>query len=801
MRFAFRALVKSPGYSLVALLTLALGIGVNTSMFSVVDALLFRSAPYPDADEIAMLVAKTRTGETRAFSDQEIQEIRPRADGFSSLTTLGFTFYAMSEPGRLAERVRGITLSADMMATFRVAPLLGREFTPEEFTPGKNQVVLLTESFWQTRFGGDRGVLGRTLRLDSETVTIVGVMPARFDYKMFWGNVAVIRPLNFTKDQSQYRGYRAFLLLGRLRPGVTPATISAQLAPVAADQEKAFPQDYAGRSYRAMPLHEAVMDSVGRSISWMLLGLSGFVLLICCANLANLQLARATASAREFAIRAALGASRARLVWQQLNECLLLAVGGGLLGIVVALWVNGLLERSVLIDGAPTLRVPLDAPVLAITLVVSLVTGALFGIVPALLASRHDVNSALKAQSRGSTADRSHHFLRNGLIVGEVALALVLLGGAAVMNRGFSRLLLRPTGWDTDRILTGSLPLPENRYDNGEKRIAFYRQLEDKLAALPGVERAALGNSLPLFNFASTIPVFVDAPAAGAEGGSPVAVTALVTPGYFATLGIPLLDGRDFAADLKTDGPRQVVVNEALARRFWPGRSAVGQRLGLTENNETVWREVIGVVGNVEMAANISQPDTVLQFYRPLVQEPWSFVTLAIRSPQPAALADSIRRAVAEVDPDLAVDQVGSIREFVRRTQHNLIIVGHMLTGFALLGLILAAVGLYGVISHVVAQRTGEFGIRLALGATPRDVLNDVLRRGLSLAAVGLVVGLAGAWGLERFLASIMGRLAGSDPLALVMVAMVLLGVALVACWLPARRATKVDPLVALRSE
>jgi putative ABC transport system permease protein len=801
MRFALRSLLQSPAYTIIALATLALGIGVNTSMFSVVDTLLFKSAPYPDADNLVILSASSTGGENRAFSEQEIREIKPAATGFETLTTLGFTFYALAEPGRPAERVRGITFSADMMETLRTPPMMGRAFLPEEYTPGKNQVVLLTESFWRSRFSGDPGAIGRTLRLDGETVTIVGVMPARFDYKMFWGTIGVIRPLNFTPDQIQYRGYRAFSLIGRLKPGTTVEMIAAQLAPVAADQQKAFPQDYAGRQYRAIPFHEAAIDSVGRSISWMLLGLAGFVLLICCANLANLQLARATASAREFAIRAALGASRTRLVFQQLAECLLLSVTGGGLGIVVALWVNSLLERSIRIDGAASLEIPIDAPVLAITLVLALLTGVIFGVVPALIASRSDVNTTLKSQSRGSTTGKGHNLVRHSLIVAEVALALVLLGGAAVMNRGFARMLERETGWDTEHILTGSLPLPEARYDTGEKRITFYRELEAKLAAIPGVENVAVTNGLPLFGYSSTAPIFTDTPGASAAGNNPVAAGALITPTYLATLGIPLREGRNFPPETDAASPQQVLVNEALAQRFWPGESAIGKRLGSTENNQVVWREVIGVVGNVEMAANISNPPTAFQFYRPMVQEPWSFVNVAVRSAHPGTLAEPVRRAVAELNPDLALDQVGTIREFVARTQHNLVVVGYTLTGFALLGLVLAAVGLYGVISHLVAQRTGEFGIKLALGALPRDLLTEVLLRGVRLSAIGLALGFAGAWGLGRFLASFMPRLAAPDPVAIAGVAVVLFAVTLVACWFPARRATKVDPLTALRAE
>jgi len=800
MKFAFRSLLKSPGYTLVALITLALGIGVNTSMFSVVDTLLFRSAPYPNPDNLVMLSAQTRGGSNRFFSDQEIREIRPQADGFSSLTTLGYTDYAMAEPGRTPERIRGLSFSSDMMATLQIQPMIGRAFTADEFAPGKNHVVLLNEAFWISRFGGRRDVVGRTIRLNGESVTIIGVMPARFDYKMLWGNAALIRPLNFTSDQVAYRGYRAFNLLGRLKPGVTSDTIKAQLASVAADQEKAFPQDYAGLSYRTMPLNEVVMDSVGRAISWMLLGLSGFVLLIACANLANLQLARATASAREFAIRAALGASRLRLVVQQLNECVLLAVVGGGLGFLVALFVNELLERSILIDGVPGLKIVMDGFILCLTLLVSLLTGAAFGIVPALFASRNDVNSTLKSQSRGSTAGRGHNVMRQVLIVAEVALALVLLGCAAIMNRGFDQLLRRSVGWDTTKVLTAQLALSENRYDN-DKRLAFYRAVETKLKSLPGVQDVSLSNSLPLFNYPSDQPIFVDAPSAGAAGNKIIASHLLITPGYFATLGIPVREGRTFAEDAKADGPQQILINENLARQFWPNESAVGKRLGVTENNQVVWREIIGVVGNVDMAANIANPATTLHVYRRLTQEPWSVFNVALRSDQPATLADAARRAVAELDPDLALDRVTTVEQFINGTQHNLIVIGHTLTAFAALGLVLAAVGLYGVISHLVAQRTSEFGIRIALGAQPGNVLADVLGRGLRLAALGLTIGLVGAWAMGRFLAAVMPRLAASDPVGIATMAAILFLVTLVACWIPARRATKVDPLTALRAE
>jgi predicted permease len=688
-----------------------------------------------------------------------------------------------------------------MMETYRTAPALGRPFTAEEFKPGKNQVVLLSYSFWQARFAGDPNVVGRTMRLDGESVTVIGVMPVSFEYPLIWGPLAFWRPLNPTADQLKNRTYRSFLLVGRLAPGISSNTVPSQFGPLALRLEKEFPQEYAGLHFRTRPFHSSTMDSIGVAISWTLLGLSGFVLLIACANLANLQLARATASLRDFAIRAALGASRRRLIIQQLTESVVLSLVGGGLGFVVALWINGALERTILIGGEASLKIPIDRGVLATTFGVALIVGLVFGLAPALFASRVDVNHALKSQSRGSTSNRSHNRLRHALIVGEVALALVLLAGAAIMNRGFSRLLNQPLGWDHTRIITASLAIPESRYDTPEKRTTLYRQVEERVAAIPGVERAAIGTALPIYGFFSDRPVFAD-PAQATRPDNPSAMHCMVSRDYFATLGIRFLEGQPFAARVENEGPQYAIVNESLARRFWPHESAIGKRLGNTgDNNTTVWREIVGVVADIQAAANIENPSTPYVVYKPFAQEPWSFANIVARSEHPEALAETIRRAVAEVVPDLPIDQPSTVREVAGRSQHNLIMIARLLLGFAVLGLVLAAIGLYGVISHIVAMRIPEFGLRLALGAQPRDVLANVLKRGMTLTAIGLAGGLLGAWGLGRLLASFMPRLAGPDPFGIFTMALLLLSVAVVACWIPARRATKVDPIVALRSE
>jgi len=798
LRLVFRGLLKSPGYTLVATLTLALGIGVNTAMFSLVRALLFRSGPFPEPARLAQVMAFTRNGEARLFSAIELDEIRARSSAFASLTTVGRTAFSLGEPGRTAERVDGAVVSTGAFATFGVQPMLGRAFAAEEFLPGRNQVVLLGYRFWQQRYAGDPGVIGRSLRLDGENVTIVGVMPPRFDYRPLWGGCALWRPLNFTPDQRQWRDYRVFTLIGRLAPGASLAQAGAELAPLATAQEKEHPESYSGLRYRAVQLDEALVDHLGRRISWMLLGLSGFVLLIACANLANLQLARATTRLRELAIRAALGASRARLIAQQLTESLVVSLLGGALGLFLAFGVNRFLEQAYVFGG---LDLSLDAPILGLTLGVSLLTGVVFGLVPAWLASRTDLNSVLKQQSRGSTGSRGHHRLRQALIVAEVSLAFVLLGGAVILQRGFARLLQHDGGWDASRLVIAALPVPESRIQTDPARIQLFRKLEDRLAAIPGVEHAALATSLPVAGYNGDRQVLTEGQTPADSARLPAAFHVMVSSDYFATMGIPLIEGRLFPAGMKATDPRVIVINEALARRLWPGRSAVGQRLGSMDSGQAFWAEVIGVVRDVDATGSVTDPSTPFQVYKPLVHEPWSYLYAVVRSTAPASLVEDFRRAIADVDADLAPDQVGVVRQLVEAQQHNLLLAAKTLAGFAVLGLALAAIGLYGVISNVVAQRTGEFGVRLALGARPRDVLALVLGHGLRLTAIGLGLGLGGVWALGRFLGALLPRIAGLDPLALGGVAAGLFGIALLACFVPARRATQVDPIVALRAE
>ncbi len=809
---ALRTLRKAPAFTIVSLVTLALGIGVNTSMYTLMDVLLFRAAPFPEPDRLVSIHGTSAQNPRDDFSFVEIEEMRAQvaaggADSskgpLQSLTAIAYWGNTLSELGKPAERLQAIDASADLFTTFRVQPLLGRAFTAEEGVPGRNQVALLGYELWQSRFGGDPAVVGRSLRLNAEPVTVIGVMPASFGYPLLFGKVDLWRPVTLPRHIVHNRNTHLFRAVGRLEPGVTHAELKARLEPLAARWAQDYPKDSTGRGFGVMELHKSTMDSAGILVVWMLMGLAGSVLLIACANLANLQLARATASAKDLAIRSALGASRGRLIAHQLTECMVLAVGGGLGGLAVAAGVNTALGRAIRIgDAGSRLPLPIDGPVLAASFLVSVVAGIGFGLLPAWMASRNDVVATLKQQSRGSTSGRGQRLARQGLIVAEVSLALALLAVAGVLIRGFDAMLREDPGWDTGRVLAANIHLPvQSTYDTEDKRRLAIERLERRLAGIAGAEQAGICTTLPLFGYSSIDPIQVEGQTSEDPVNQPLAGYIMVGAGFFETMGIPLREGRLFPADLRADSPPVVVIGESLARKFWPHDSAVGKRIGDREKGEVVFREVIGVVRDISFPLNLAHPDTVLQIYKPLVHEPWGYLNLLVRAAAPGSFKAEVRHAVADVDPDVAVQEMFTIPEASDRYLHNTVVINNTLGGFALLGLVLAAVGLYGVISNLVAQRTAEFGIRLALGAEPGDVLGLVLGTGVKLTVAGLVVGAGLAYALIRVLGSEMPRIAGADRVTLALVALVLFAVALFACYWPARRATKVDPLTALRAE
>ncbi|HUJ43164.1 MAG TPA: ABC transporter permease [Opitutaceae bacterium] len=808
LKFALRQLIKSPGFTVVALLTLALGIGVNSSMYTLVDTLLFRSAPFPEPDRMLVIQGLTAQGQPDGFSYAEIDEMRALAaaspsSAFESITAFSQWNNDMAEPGQPAERLVSLDASIDFFGTFRVQPMLGRPYSAEEEVPGRTQVAILSHKLWQSRFGGDPTIVGRTLRLNAEQVTVIGVMPPGFGYPLFFGPIDLWRPMTVPRHIVEDRNNHFFGAVGRLRPGVTAAQATAQLKPLLARWAHDYPQVSAGRGVKVMLLQKAILTgSPFAFITWLLFGVGAAVLLIACFNLANLQLARAAANTRDLAIRSALGASRGRLIVHQLTESMVLALSGGALGLLVGMWSNDLIGRSIPIGATETLHLDMNGPVLGAAFLVSLLSGLLVGLVPAWLASRGDMVTTLKQQTRGSTSSRGTHRLRNSLVVAEVALALALLATAGVMIRGFSALLKRDKGWDTDRVLLANIHLPEqSRYSTEDSRRVVIDKLTRRLAQIPHAERTAICSSPPLFGYSKNVSFEVPGVTPDDPTKQPIGGYIMVTTDFFPALGIPLIEGRLFPPELKADSPPLVIINETMARRFWPHESAVGRRIGDRQGDVVVWREIIGVVRDIQDALNPSDPSTMYQVYKPLVNEPWGYLWLIVRAPAPATFKNEVRRAIADVDPDVAVQLMYTVPESADLFLRSFTVVNDTLGGFALLGLALAALGLYGVISNLVAQRTGEFGIRMALGAKPRDVLGLVLRRGIGLTFIGLLIGCGVAYALNLALRSSLPRMASSDPATIALVALFLFAVALFACWVPARRATRVDPVTALRAE
>ncbi len=800
MKFAFRSLLKTPGFTAIALLTLALGIGANTSMFTVLNTLLLQDVPFAAPGELVRIFRTSPQSRTWPHAAANFLDYEAQAKSFTALAATNRSNYSYSPGDQPAERFRGMDVTAGFFPMLGIQPVLGRFFTAEENTPGGPAAIILTHECWTRRFVADPAVIGRQIRLNSRLVTIVGVMPASFVPPLMWGQLDAFQPLTFNAAQQQNRSNNYLTILGRLAPGVTPAQAQAELDGLSARLTQLYPQTNSSYGLRLVPLANSDQGDASRNLTWLVMGLAGFVLLIACANLANLQFTRTAARSREHAIRVALGASRWQIMRELLTESLLLGLTGGALGVLVAVWCNDLLGRHVrLAGGITSLDLPLDLRVVGFALVVSILSGLAFGLLPAWLASRTDVNDALKLGSRGIIAGSAR--LRHALIVIEVALALILLTGAGVFLRGLEQFTQRDPGWRTAALLTGFVNLPANKYPDDDARRLFFTKLADNLAASPLLTHSALSSSLPTGGYSSSANFTVQGQPVPAPGREPLANVIFTTPGYVDTLGLRLVQGRYFNADDRADRPLVVVINEAMARALFPGENPIGRRLGGTEPEDPA-REIIGVVSHAGAPASLTPPDTRFQMYYPIMQETFGGATIVVRGRVPAEqLTNEMRKAVAAIDPDLPVHSVISIRGDIKRSLANYHLIGGLLGGFALLGLMLASVGIYGVLASFVVQRTQEIGIRMALGAQVGTVLRLIFGRGLGLSLLGLVIGLVGAFGLVHLLGTILPEMGRPDPLTLVAIVVTLLLVSFFACYLPARRAAKVDPLVALRAE
>lgn len=807
IRYAARALLKRPGFSLVAILTLALGIGANTAIFSVVNATLLRPLPFKDPEGVVMiwgfLPKLAQVNPTLPNSSANFVLLKAQSQTFERLAAFR-SWSWQSTGGGEPELLRGARVSADFFEAIGAGPVLGRVFTPEEDLPNRAPVAIISYDLWQRQFGGDANVIGRTIMLTGQSAMIVGVMPQGFRFpggaNMFPGLQFALQndvwmPLAITEEERQRHGNLNLAVIGRLKPGVSPLQGESELRAV----QQNLPLGTIGYTLSAIPLRQQMVGNIRKPLL-VLLATVALVLLIACANIANLLLARATSRQKEIAIRAALGAARRRIVGQLLTESLLLSLIGGAIGLLLAVWGNSLLVSLVPREVPLIHDAGLDARILLFTFAISVITGVIFGLVPALQASRFDLNRSLKDGGRDAAAGVGQNRLRSLLVVSEVAIALVLLIGATLLMKSFVRLLEVQPGFNPERVLTLELQLanlPPSRYESQDEQTKFFEQLFARLQSLPGVENAGGVLSLPLSGaFESTDVILEEQPTAA--GTRPEADYTIVTPTYFSTLQIPLLQGRQFSAPDKKDAPQVIIINDILAARIWPGQDSIGRRLRVGFEREQ--REVIGVVGSIKQTTLDAQARPAM--YLPHAQAPTNGLTVLVRTKgEPMAIAAAVREQVRAIDKDVPVTQVQTMEKVlgasVAQPRFSMLLVGL----FAGLALVLSTVGICGVMAYSVSRRAHEIGVRMALGAGAGQVLKLVLKDGMSLAFAGIALGLLGAFALTRLMESLLFGIGAKDPLTFASVAVFLAVVAFMACYIPARRATKVDPLIALRNE
>jgi len=791
LKFAFRQLLKNPGFTAVAVLTLALGIGANTAIFSVVDGVLLKPLPYERPGQLVQVWEAPGPGKRNSASPGAFLDWKEHSTVFESLSLRQNTAMNLTGDGE-PERISGLAMSTSGLQIFRARPLLGRTFASDEDQPGKDKVAVLTHGFWQRRFGGETNVVGREIQLNDQSYTVIGVLPPRF---LPWDKAEFVIPKAIAPDEANQRSAHWLQVIGRLKPGVTVAQAQSEMNALAARLKPLYPAFKKDWGVTIVPMHEQITGNVKPTLL-VLAGAVGFVLLIACANVANLLLAKASARQKEMAIRAALGASRWRVIRQLLVESVLLSLLGALLGLLLTFWSVGTLTSITAVSLPRAQDVGLDLRVLGFALLVSLVAGVAFGLVPALQPSRPDLNDMLKEGARTSgTGPRNR--VRSGLIVSEVALSLVLLIGAGLLLNSFVRLSNVPPGINPQNVLTMQVTLPDKKYPDAERRAAFFERTLERIENLPGVEAAGAVWTMPLAGYSpdTSFTVF------GRPGQPATSYQTdfdFCSPDYFRAIGIPLLKGRFFEQRDRADAPRVVIINEALAREHFPNEEPLGKRIQLGKIDEQ-W-EIMGVIGNVRQRG-------LGESVRPSVYRPLAFIWsgnghLVVRTTgAPLGMAESVRKTILEVDPSQPVANVRTMEEVIAASVAQRRFILMLLGGFAGAALLLAGIGLYGVIAYAVSQRTREIGIRMALGATRSAVLALVLRQGMKLAGIGVLLGTAGGLGLTRVLTGFLYEVKPTDPATFVSVSLILTLVAVLACWLPARRAAKVDPMEALRYE
>jgi putative ABC transport system permease protein len=790
LRYGARLLYKNRGFTLIAVFTLALGIGANTAIFSVVNAVLLRPLPYEASERLVYVHDSNPTAGFPRFpsSSPNFADWRQQQQSFEYLAALmgwNFNLTGRGEP----ERLQGGRVSAEFFPLLGIKPLLGRNFLPEEDKAGKNRVVLLSQVLWQRRFAEDRNIIGQAITLNSESYTIIGIIPPEF--REPYGSELWI-PGGF--DEFNRRGQHFLSVLGRLKHGVTLEQAQTDLETIAHRLEQQYPDTNKGWSVHLVPLLEVIVGDIHLAL-WLMFAAVGCVLLIACVNVANLLLARAATRRREVVIRSALGASRWRIIRQLLAESLLLAIIGGGFGLLLAVWGIDLLTSFS--DGIPRVEeIGLDQRVLNFTLLITLLTGLTFGLGPALQSSKPELGEALREGGKGGETGWRGHRTRRLLVVAQIALSLVLLTGAGLLLKSFLRLHQVELGFQPEHVLTAEISLPQKRYADAQQRNNFYRNLLHQVSAVPGLKSAGLIDPLPLFGD-SGAEFFIEGGPLLSNGRGHNSNFRRCSPEYFRTLSIPLLQGRTFTERDTAEAEQVLIINRTFQQRFFPNGDALGKRIAF-RGPDGPWHTIVGVVGDVRHAR--LKQEAGLELYRPFAQSPAGSVTLAVKSAlEPGVVVAAIRSEVSKLDSEQPIHGIRLMSEVISRDiesdRFNLL----LLVVFAMVALLLAAIGIYGVMNYAVTERTRELGVRMALGAQTRDVLKLVVGQAILLILAGVASGMGAALALTHLMEQLLFEVEANDPMTFTLVSLLLAGIALLACLVPARRATKIDPMIALR--
>jgi putative ABC transport system permease protein len=795
IRHGIRVLASKPIYTFIAVLTLALGIGASSAIFSVVNAVLLRPLPYPDSERIVRLWENDaqRSRPKTPLSPANFVDWASRNQVFDEIGA--YQSWSANLTGlREPDRLQGALVSASVFQLLGVTPQIGRPFLPEEDQPGHNLVVVVSDSLWRRLLDSDPTILSKSVTINGKSYSVIGVMPPGFDFP---SKAEIWSPIAFDADDLSGRGTRYVSAIARLKNGVTVLQAQANMESIAAQLANQYPKTNEGYGATVIPLYEQIVGDI-RPALLILLGAVTFVLLIACVNVSNLLLARAATRQREFAVRLAIGATRSRLIQQLLTESLVLALLGGALGILLAYKGLGILLALNPAKVPRINEITIDTGVLLITILISILTGLTFGILPALKATKPNVNEALKEGDRSSGSGFSGRRFLNMLVIAEVSLSFVLLVGAGLMVKSFFRLLSVDSGFNPHNVLTMQISLPSYKYSDTDKQAAFYEQLVERVRSLPGVTSAGTITYLPLSgsNMEWIFSIQDHAPMDGEE--QLTAEYREISSDYFRAMGIPLVKGREFTANDKKGAPGVIIINGSMARRFFPGEDPIGKVIGFGKKPD--WREIVGVVGDVRHFSldKESKPEA----YVPHLQDPWRSMALVVRTTSdPMQMARSVRSEVFAVDPEQPVYSVASMESLINDSVEPQRLSMLLLTMFAAIALILASVGIYGVMAYSVSQRTHEIGVRMALGANPLDVCKMVLGQGMRLIVIGVLLGISAAYILTGVMSSLLYNVSRADPMIFGGITAILAFVALVANYVPARRATKVDPMIAIRYE